>query len=370
MARVAEAPHHLFQRPDAARLHEHPYGTTLRGVSAETRLSRVGGALRWDLTARAVSPGFDVNETGFQRNSDWILVAGAWRYERFRPGRWIRSWTVGSENLGLGWSWAGEPRARTLSAFGSMELRSYWTARLSATHELPALSMERLRGGPALLLPPLDALAFSLITDSRNPTYASLDVTASREPGSNSSAFSLSPLANVRPSDRVQWSIGPTWQADTVGWQYLTRRGEGADAEYVVSRVRQRTLALTLRADILFSPRMALQLYAQPFATVGRYDGFQRLVAPRAPEPGLRFVPLSPEQATALPRPDAQQRALNASVVLRWEYRPGSYLTAVWNHRRDATEEGVTSPGRALRSLFADPATNVLLLKASLRLGS
>jgi len=79
ITRVAESPHHYFQRPDAERLHDEPYGTSLDGIAGEVRLSRVGGALHWDLVGRAVSPGFDVNEIGFQRNSDWLLLAGSWR---------------------------------------------------------------------------------------------------------------------------------------------------------------------------------------------------------------------------------------------------------------------------------------------------
>jgi len=389
IARVAESPQHFFQRPDAPRLHDGPYGTALSGLSAEARLARIGGSFRWDVSARAVSPGFDVNETGFQRNSDWLLLAGGWRYERFPTAGWIRAWAVGSENLGLGWSWAGEPRARVLGAFGSLDTRSYWTVKVAATRDLPALSMDRLRGGPALLMPARDALAASIVTDSRRPTFASLDAALAREPASGSWAVSLSPFANVRSSQRVQWSVGPTWQDETVGWQYVGAVEAAGGPAYLVGRVRQRTVALTLRADLIFTSRLSLQFYAQPFATVGRYDAWQRLADARHPRPELRFERLAAGQArregerlaldldgdgrfeAAFPWPGGEERALAASAVLRWEYRPGSYLTAVWNHRRGASVTGdPDSPGHALGRLFDDPASNVLLLKASLRVGS
>jgi hypothetical protein len=80
IARVAEAPNHFFQRPDANGLPRSPYGTSLTGLAAETRLSRIAGNLLWDVIARGVTPGFDVNELGFQRNSDWLLLAGHWQY--------------------------------------------------------------------------------------------------------------------------------------------------------------------------------------------------------------------------------------------------------------------------------------------------
>jgi hypothetical protein len=345
----------------------------------------VGGALRWNLTARAVSPGFDVSETGFQRQSDWLLLAGNWRYDRFTPGRPVRAWAVGSENIGLGWTWAGDPRARVLSGFGSIDLRSYWSFKLTATQELPALSIERLRGGPALLLPARRTLALSAVTDQRRPTYASLDAAWAREPGSGSSDLALRPFVNVRTSDRLQFSLGPTWESETVGCQPVARVDAEGGTRVIVSRLRQHTLALTLRADVIFTPRLALQLYAQPFATVGRTDALQRLVDPRAPDPAARFAPVAAvrqgdrlrldldgdgafESDTAWP--DGQQRSLDGSVVLRWEYRPGSTVIAVWNHRRDAFLPETDSPTRALRGVFDLPATNVLLVKASFRLGS
>jgi hypothetical protein len=368
IARVAEAPQHYFQRPDAPRLHDTPYDTSLSGIAAETRLSRVAGAFLWDLVGRAITPGFDVDEIGFQRNSDWLLVAGTWKYECFRPGHRIRAWAVGSSDLGLGWTWAGEPRARVFDAYASINTRGYWLAKLGITREMSALSTDWLRGGPALLLPPRTTLALSIATDQRRASYMTLDASLRREPASGSGGMSVSPLWNVRSADWLQWSVGSTYQRDTVGWQSVARVDGAAGPRYVVARVRQETLAFTLRADLTFSPRLALQMYAQPFASVGRYDAYQRLVAPRDPDPGRRFAPLSPEEIDPSLAPDAAQRSLNASLVLRWEYRPGSFFTMAWNQQRAAlSRDGTLTPGGALARLRGDPPTQVLLVKLSRR---
>ena len=154
IARVAEAPDHHFQRPDARGLPRAPYGDRLEGIAAETRISRVAGSFLWDVVGRGVSPGFDVDEMGFQRASDWLLLAGDWKYERFRPGRRIRAWSVGSSNLGMGWTWSGEPRTRVVDSYLSFDTRNYWTAKLAVKREMSALSTTWLRGGPALRLPP------------------------------------------------------------------------------------------------------------------------------------------------------------------------------------------------------------------------
>ncbi|MFL6263976.1 MAG: DUF5916 domain-containing protein [Thermoanaerobaculia bacterium] len=365
IARVAESPSHYFQRPDGRGLPKAPYGTSLSGIAAETRLSRVAGSLLWNLTARAVSPELDVNELGFQRNSDWLLLAGSWQYQSFRPGHRIRAWSMGSSNLGLGWTWAGEPRARVLDGWIAADTGNYWTAKLAATREMSALSTAWLRGGPALLLPPRTTLAFSLATDQRKTSYGTLDVSAGEEPASGSRSLRVSPLVNLRVSEKLQGSVGTTWQSDTVGWQPVRRAG----ADYVVARLRQRTLSLIFRADLTLTPRLALQAYLQPFSSAGRYGEYRRLAAPRDPDPGHRFVPLEPGAPMAA-APDASQRSLNGDLILRWEYHPGSFLTVVWNHQRDTlSRDPRDTAERGLTRLFGDPPVNVLLVKVSRRFG-
>ena len=364
IARVAESPSHYFQRPDAQGLPRPPYGTSLAGIAAETRLSRVAGSLLWNLTARAVSPGFDVNELGFQRNADWLLLAGSWQYQSFRPGHRIRAWSVGSSDLGSGWTWSGEPRARVLDAWISIDTGNYWNAKLAATREASTLSTAWLRGGPALLLPPRTTLALSLATDQRKASYGTLDVSAGEEPASGSRSLRVTPLVNLRVSEKLQGSMGITWESDTVGWQPVGSDG----TETRVARLRQQTLSLTFRADLTLTPRLALQAYLQPFSSVGRYDAYQRLAAPRDPDPGRRFVLLEP--GTPVASPDAAQRSLNGDLVLRWEYHPGSFLTAVWNHQRDTLSLDARATAESgLTRLFGDPPVNVLLVKVSRRFG-
>lgn len=291
------------------------------GGSGEVRVSRLAGNLTWDVIARGVSPRFDMNTLGYQRNADWLLLAGAWQYNRSRPGKTVRNWTIGSTSLGAGWTWNGQRRNRVADLFGTIDTNHYWNIRLAAIRELTARSTSWLHGGPALELPPRTTLAASILTDQRHPTYASLDVRVSREEVNGSHSLSLTPLLNVRSSQRLQWSVGTTYQKDLIAWQYAGHLGD----TYYVGRDRQDTVSFTVRGDYLFTPQLSLQWYAQPFRTRGRYDAFQRVVSASELEP----VP-----ATTLPSPDSSQHLRNADVVLRWEYRPGSFFTAVWTNDR------------------------------------
>ena len=363
LARLVASPTHGFARPDAPAswLRER---TTLAGGAGSLRVARVAGALQWNLVARAVSPGFDLNEIGFESTADWVVLAGSWRYDRFRPGRRIRHWTVGSENTGRAWTWAGASRTAVVSGFGTIDWRSYWQTRLTVTHEASSRSTSWLRGGPAIQLPARDSAAFSLVSNQRRATYWTLDTSVVRDAAPVAWSASISPLLNVRSSDYVQWSVGPSYRTDTVAWQPTGVVGQGTDRQWTVARLGQRTLSATTRADVVLSPRLSVQLYAQPFATTSRFDLPQTVVAPLAPGPFARVSPMDPLSA---PDP-TETRTLNASVVLRWEYRAGSFLTVVWNQVRDHGATSNADVRDAFGRLFGDPATTVLAVKASLRL--
>ena len=68
--------------------------------------------------------------------------------------------------------------------------------------------------------------------------------------------------------------------------------------------------------------------------------------------------------------PDFSIASLNANVVVRWEYRPGSTFYVVWNQGRDeSVARGDATVRDQSRQLWSTPATNVLLLKWSHYLG-
>ena len=309
--------------------------------------------------------GFEVNELGFQRNADWRILKADWRYRRQTPARLVRRWTVGSDDLGIGWTTTGQPRAREIDAMVKADFRSYWDATVSWRRDLPALSTEWLHGGSALLLPARDTVRVIVNSDTRRRSSVALDGTFSAEPGTRSNAMSLAPQVTWRAGDRIEWTLGPSYSDETVGWQFVSGP-DGVTPDYVVGRLRQQTASLLNRADLIFNVRASLQFYLQPFVSTGRYDRLQRLVDPRAARPTSRFAPLP---GRTVDTPDGVERSLNATVVFRWEYRPASFLTVVWNRRQDTVAPGRASLAGAIGGFTGTGAADAFLVKTSLRLG-
>ena len=57
-------------------------------------------------------------------------------------------------------------------------------------------------------------------------------------------------------------------------------------------------------------------------------------------------------------------KQFRSNVVLRWEYRPGSTLFAVWSQGREHFEQtGQVDFGDNLDTLFDEPADDVFMVK-------
>jgi hypothetical protein len=142
---------------------------------------------------------------------------------------------------------------------------------------------------------------------------------------------------------------------------------------------------MTLRANLILSPRMSFQLYAQPLLSTGAYSTFKEAAAPRTysflrygyetgsiayDEPSGAYL-VDPAAGTedrpfAFGNPDFNFKSLRVNAVYRWEFRPGSTFYLVWTQmREDDARPGRFALGSDLSRMFAAPGDNVLMAKIS-----
>ena len=155
---------------------------------------------------------------------------------------------------------------------------------------------------------------------------------------------------------------------------------------YVMADLDQTTFQTTLRADLAMTPRLSLQLYAEPFVSSVNYESFksfQRAGALEFLEYGrdgtstltydaaARTYTVDADgegasPATTFANPDFRLRSLRANLVLRWEYRPGSMVYLAWAHGRATRHlDPSFDVGGDFRELLRDDQRNRLLLKVS-----
>ncbi len=380
---------HYYQRPDAGHLEVDPAATTLSGWAGRLIVNRQNGHLIFNAALGAVSPGFDVNDLGFQWRADLLnghLVAG---YRQPNPGKIFRSWStwIGAHYSG---DFGGRRLNTGLNGSAQFSLKNYWSVNLGGSVRPPSFSRDETRGGPLLKNPSAQSINAFLSTDSRKGVVVGLFGGLGKTDDGGSSFFLGSEMEwKARSNISLTLSLECDFSCDQTQW-VSNQADPGFSATYgtrhVFARLEQQTLATSLRLNWTFTPRLSLQAYLQPYLSVGAYDGFKELTRPASADffeygknnsriwtdhdtIGVDPDGAGPARAFMFGKPDFNYKSLRGTVVLRWEYRPGSLLYLVWTRNRaDYAHPGDLSLGRDLGDLLRAPGDDVFLVKFTYRL--
>ena len=355
---------HNFQRPDDDVPYD-PTRTSMSGTGFQLGLGKVGGGItRFNTNVSRWSPGLEVNDVGFltladeQSWNNWFaFVFNTPRsfYRRFQINfnQW-QSFAVDGMRTSLG----GNINANT-------QFKNQWFAYSGVGVNAPSYCARCLRGGPAVRQSSRLNSWMGLEGDGRKPIVPWVNFNFSRWDEGRSTHYSVSTGGQARIASRFSMSLSPSYSVNTDDHQWRRNFGDvGSDTtHYTVARLHQRTAALTARADLTMTPNLTLQVYAQPFITSGDYERWSEAADPRARNYDDRFRPY-----TAGGDPGAfNAKQFRSNTVLRWEYRPGSTLYAVWAQGRsqDNLDPGTFDLGRDSRNLFSAHPDNTFLIKAS-----
>ncbi len=384
---------HYFQRPDATHVTLDPSATSLSGWGGRLNLAKQSGSLIFLANVGALSPGFDPNDAGFQPQGSDVINVQLWTgYRWTKPGRvllfasilggWCRNYDFGGNRT-------REGVVLELQA----QLRNFWGGYVSAVYVPAAFNSVLTRGGPLARIPSGYQLDTAVWTDNRKPVVFEAFSMLYRRPGWGGD-WSGHLSMRWKAGSNISLSIGPALGITKSGLEWVTRVADGFmsatyGTRYIFARADLKVLRSEVRLDWTFTPRLTLQAYLQPFIAVGAYDGFKELAAPRTSEyneygaaggstiaydAASRAYAVDPDGPSgaappfAFRNPDFSYKSLRGTVVLRWEYRPGSLLYFVWTQNRaDLANPGTLRLGRDLGDLFTAPGDNIFLLKASYR---
>lgn len=385
MQRLQLANYRSYQRPDADHLTYDPRRTSLTGHFAALSIAKLAGQrVLGSLTYEETSPGFEVNDLGFQTRSDTRSVSSAIRLRNPYQNAWSREWGMALYQT-LGWNFAGDRNETRTGVMADAVFLNFWSASYFLSHSPSTVNDRLLRGGPMALRPTETSHSVEVTTDGRKPLIFALQGQRTID-RSGRDTYSVELGIDWRPLPQARIRVGPSYAGGVTTAQYV-QAVDDAFAEatygrrYVFADVRQREARLNTRLDWTFSPWLSLQLFLQPFASVGEFSRFKEFTTPRAfafaeygrdrglvtgNAGGLTVDPdgSGPASSFVVPTQDFTVRALRGNAVLRWEYRPGSSLFFVWSQQRelafDVANFGVANQvGRT----FADPGRHVFLVK-------
>jgi hypothetical protein len=143
---------HYYQRPDNDYVTFDPTRTSLSGYAGQLTFGKHAGNWRFSTGIDTRSPGFEVNDMGFQRDADrtiqWVWLNRRW----LQPGKVFRNFNITSLQYSA-WSYGWDRLGLGGNINLNFTLLNYWSGYFGAEKSLAGLSTTALRGGPALKEP-------------------------------------------------------------------------------------------------------------------------------------------------------------------------------------------------------------------------
>jgi hypothetical protein len=387
IARTQRNPRHFYQRPDATNAHFDPTRTSLAGLGASWKVGKFGDTkhVRYGTGGDLRTIGLDLNDLGFQNHSDRLIQYVLMEVRDDEPGDDVLNWNVNGDVF---WVSTLEPRLTDLGfeCNGSAQLVNYWQFNAGCNLDHRPEEPSWLRGGPSLKLEDRVQGYASFTTDTRKSVYFNVGAYGGREWVADQidGGFDLGTTIQARSNIDINVTASVSSRNDPMQYVDEVQDTQG-QTHYVFARIRQRTGSLTLRVNWTFSPRLSLQAYAQPFVASGQYSELKDIDNPRADRYADRFTPIDGASymladgtytvrtsgaSYQFGRPDFDFRQLRSTVVVRWEYRPGSTVFAIWSHGRTSeSAEGRFQLGRDLRGLADAEGEHVVMVKANYWIG-
>lgn len=380
-----------YNRVDADYLSVDPNRTSLNGYAGEISFGKFGGDhWRGSVTYSVVSPGYEVNDIGFENRADYHATSYYLSYQESSPRlfRYYELWAY----AGHSWNYGGNLIDNYYRTGAYVQFKNRWSFNYNVGINGKQYLDRITRGGPVAERARDWNLNININSDQTKKvsfnvgTYQRTDVSGEYD-------HMYWTTLEIRPATFIQVSIAPelTIQKDTD--QYVTAvadplASQTYDHRYVFADIDQTSLSTSVRLDWTFTPSMSLQTYARPFITSGNFYNYKEFTTPYKYDfniYGEGRGTIQENDGTYTVDPDGSGpagtfsfddqdfnfRSIQTNAVFRWEYQPGSFVYLVWQQDRSGS-----SPhndfrfGRDVNRIFDIKPTNIFLIKFSYWFGS
>lgn len=367
---------HRFQRIDAEHLRVDSTLERLGGHGGLIKAGKKGGKFRFSLEGQYRSPGLNLNDMGYIRQSDYFGERAEIIYRMNEPTKLIRNYNITLFNEAR-WSFSGEQSLNSLGASYSMQLLKLWTFNFQVDYNFSHVDPRELRGGPALRNDPFYLLGGTIGSNTAKDVYGRLGfyhLGSSMENFGNSvlyASITWLPVRRIRLSAITHLTKQDHYQ------QYVRNVYSTEGMETIVGNIARNTASFTFRGEVFFTPEMSLQYYGNPYFSVGQYSNFKQVNLADSRNLEERFIALEPiydpiednysydlgSGSIGFANPDFRFIQYRSNVVFRWEYNLGSTLYLVWSHDRSDWQSEFNPISDIAGDLFGLKGDNIFMLK-------
>ena len=380
ITQLQRSPVHYYQRESAADyLGVDPTRRSLNGTGGLITIGRKGNE-KWSFaeTFRWSSPGFDMNDVGYMRSTDFMIQKSEISYRQKDIWKMFRRNTLSfaQENH---WDYGGRAIHNSVMAqWQSMSLNRY-ELDVMGKYGWNYLDNRMLRGGPDMRFNPYIYTVSSFNTDKARRLMFKIQFAGDYNIDWQNVSNTLTPSVVLRLGNHLLLSGQFDYMNKKDNIQYVTTATLLNAPEYVMARMKQRTYGLTLKVQANITPDISLQFYGAPFTSSATYEAFKVAADTKADKYESRFYRLAQNDISyagdtytvnrpggnySFKNPDFNFNEFRSNLVGRWEYRPGSTLYVVWEHTITNRASGyVPGWGDNLNHMFGIPSTNVFMVK-------
>jgi hypothetical protein len=387
------SPARYFQRPDKEHYRRDPTKTSLTGYLTEMTFAKLSGE-HWtaSVSYQEYNPSFEINEMGFLGSTDMRSITPIILYNENKPSKYVRNW---GQFLFWNptWDFDGNMTFNGVGSISVAELPNFWNYFLRLDWRPRVYDNGLTRGGPLARLSEGGGIQGEINSDRRKRiTYGLFSSYSYNKAGGR--GVNISPRAALRPTSALRVTLSPSYSRTHSIAQFVTRVTDALATDtygsrYVFATLDQKQVSMVTRVDWTFTPKLSLQLFAQPLIASADFVDYKEFARPRAfdfevygrdagtisRDNSTGRYTVDPDGSGAAPTfsfsdRDFNRRSLRGNAVLRWEYRPGSALFLVWQQSRfGSIPSGEFDFGNDFDALWNVSPENVFVVKGTWWIG-
>ncbi|SYZ72039.1 conserved exported hypothetical protein [Candidatus Zixiibacteriota bacterium] len=322
------------------------------GYGIDLTLEKRGGKhIRGAVGLTVKSRDLQLNRLGYTNRAD-IISHSAWlQYYTIKPW-WIFKESYNNLNFYPSWNFDGTNIGLGGNFNTTVVFTNYWSLGGGVEIQGEKYSDLETRGRGLWIWPVRPTLSwwFSLNTDYRKKLGFNWNPGAGSDRGGHWWANYFG--ATLRPRSNMEFSAGMNFKRyrDILRWVRNT-----ADSS-VFAHLNNDEIYLEASANVVLNRDLSIQLSAQGLVSGLDYSGYRYYRGN-----GDYSLPVNGFNS------DYNYSEMNSTLLLRWEYRPGSTLYLVWTRSRPDYDPTVNDMefSRDIKRLFSGNAHNLFLIKTS-----
>lgn len=380
------ATHYYHRESGTDYLDLDPDRKMLQGTGGFIKVGKRGNA-QWNFsqTYSWSSPGFDLNDVGYLRESDYRSNESEVVLRKTDPWGPFRFAGINLTQKNI-WNYGGSATNNDVAIrWRSLSIKKRFEMDIKETFSWNTVDSRRLRGGPDMRYNPNFRTDMAFSTDRAKKVVFKLNYNGRHFLDQETQYNEIRPSMIFRLGNHLLLTgqLDYAWNKDDLQYVNTVAPSDtwSGGTAYIMGRMKQETYGLTLNLQANITPDFSIQYYGSPFTSTAQYDKFKLATDTRSRTYENRFSEFRDSEIgygdgtylvergsdrLSFKDPNFSFNEFRSNLVLRWEYLPGSTMHFVWEHNRANRDDRYRSGwGNNLDRMYGLLGTNTFLMKVN-----